>query len=74
MITMRKLGRALALPWYLIHGAFQGIVDETNEAFATGRDATDFREIFKHVMRCYFAPLTGTVKGLRKVWKSSNRR
>jgi len=74
MLTMRKLRHALTLPWRLIQGAFLGIVEETNAAFATGRNATDFGGIFRYVLRCYFAPLTGTVKGLCKVWKSSDRR
>jgi len=73
MLKKLKLHSALRLTWRLARGAFRGIVDETNEAFATGRDATDFREVCRYVLRCYFAPLTGTVKGLSKAWKSINR-
>jgi len=72
MPKKNKLGRVLTLPWRLLHGAVVGVIDESEAAFANGRDATNIKDVFRYAARGYFAPLTGAIKGLCKAWKSTD--
>jgi hypothetical protein len=70
MKTMNGWRRAISAPWHLLRGAFLGVVEESDAAYSARPDVTNIWQFLRCEVRCYFAPLTGSVKGLRKAWRS----